>query len=134
MAKSKFRGANNPSEAARRNADLERSREKLMEAVMAYKDLLSETILLANRTQPEKKALNDLLADLNKLSLEVDTRNVGEGSRVLSSAALNSILLLHDEINQLKFHNYYLTKRVEELEEKQSEEKEESENDTGEES
>jgi hypothetical protein len=136
LGKSKYKATENPSDVGKRNAQLERSREQLMGAVVKYKELLDDTVLLSNRTQPEKKALSDLLYDLNNFALEVDTRSVGEGSRVIGSTALNSLLLLSDQLNQLKYHNYYLTKRIEALEAElpNAEEQEEESNEPSEES
>lgn len=117
MGTSKYKGIeNSTNEVGRRNSLLERSREKLMNAIIEYKKILESTTLLANLTQPEKKKMSELLNQINNLTLEVDMHSVGEGNRVIGSTAINTMVLLKDEINQLKYHNFYLTKRVEELE------------------
>lgn len=117
MGTSKYKGMENTtSEVGRRNAALERSREKLMNAIIEYKKILESTTLLSNLTQPEKKKMAELLNQINNFTLEVDVHSVGEGTRVIGSTAINTMIILNDQINQLKYHNFYLTKRVEELE------------------
>ncbi len=56
-----------------------------------------------------------MFADLNHFATELELVNVGEGFMTLAITALNSVILIHDEINELKFQNYMLHKKVVEL-------------------
>jgi hypothetical protein len=114
--KNKLNTNNNVRAMAQRNADLENTRDQLMQHLLEFKKILGKPTLIQNLTQPEKQAISKLMEDINSTAIDLSNKSLGEGALVMGTAALNSILLLHEEINQLKFHNFYLTKRVESLE------------------
>ncbi len=96
-------------------AELEEARKKLQKAVLAYKDLLQSNVLSSNRTMEDNERRNNLIFSLNSLCGELDFLNAGEGLMTLNLAALHSLLLLKDEINDLKFQNAYLHKKIKPL-------------------
>lgn len=103
---------------AKRAAELEKSRERLAEALDQFIKFLTDTTLPENRSVSEREQQTKLLASLPRLGSDLNKRNLEEGSMVIASTCLNSILVLRDEINKLKYQNYFLKKRVDELESK----------------
>lgn len=108
---------NNVRQVAQRNAELENIREGLLNLILEYKAILGKSTLIQNLTQPDRQKLGKLMEGINSMATELSNKNLGEGALVLGAAGLNSVLLLHEEINQLKYHNFFLTKRVEVIEE-----------------
>ncbi len=96
-------------------AALEEARRRLQEAILIYKDLLTSNTLASNRSTEEIEKRNQLIFSLNNLAGELDFLNVGEGMMTLNLTALHSIMMLKDEINDLKFQNAYLNKKVKPL-------------------
>jgi len=104
------------SDAARRHRELESAREQLMQKLMGYKDLLNDKVLMSNRSELEKKEIQGLLGAINVFSSELNDKNVGEGSLTLAVAALNAVLILHGQINELRWRQYEMHKKLEALE------------------
>lgn len=102
--------------------DLERVRDGLMENLLKYKELLESKVLLSNKTEMEKKELKTIVSVLGQYASELDTKNIGEGSSTLNAAALNCILLLHGQVNELRWRVYELHKRIDDIEGVESEE------------
>lgn len=118
LYKNKANTSSNVRATSQRNIDLEDTRNRLINFLLEYKNMLGQTTLLQNMTQQEKINTTKLLESINTSAIDLNNRNVGEGTLALGVSALNCILLLHEEINQLKYHNFYLTKRIEQLENK----------------
>lgn len=57
----------------------------------------------------------EVFSIMNNSAGELETLNVGEGFMALAITALNSVLYLRDEINTLRFQNFMLNKKIEEL-------------------
>jgi len=112
---------NDGRDVARRAAELEKSRDKLAELVDSYISLLVDKKLAKNRSMSERERQSQVLEQLPTLASELNARNVEEGTFVLSAASLNSILVLRDEINVLRFQNHHLYKNMEKLTERMNE-------------
>jgi len=122
-------GQHNPAEAvapteapvtqaqAQRVAGIEKARNDLHGAVNAYRVLLNETRLSSAKTQKDTDQQMSVFSRLNEHAGTLNTKNAEEGTMVLSITALNSILLLRDEVNNLKFQNLMLHKKIAKLEE-----------------
>jgi hypothetical protein len=117
-----------PSEAAPQNltpsqrlAELEDAREELMEKLLKFKEVLNSKVLMANRTELEKREISTLTNAINSAAVELDNKNLGEGSMTLNVAALNAILMLHGQVNELRWLLYGLQKKVNEAEQSEDE-------------
>lgn len=97
---------------SQRLADLEKAREELMEKLLQYKEVLNSKVLMSNRTELEKRDVSTLTNAINAAAVELDNRNLGEGSMTLNVAALNAILMLHGQINELRWLLYGLQKKI----------------------
>jgi hypothetical protein len=84
----------------------------LQHAILAYKDLLQKTQLSANRSTEDTRLRNKVIVDIHDLSGQLDFLNAGEGLMTMCITALHSSLLLKDEINDLKFQNAILNKKI----------------------
>lgn len=94
---------------------LEAARSRLQGSILRFKDELKKNTLSANRTVEEGNVRKSLLAELNYGAGELDFINVGEGIMSLAISSLHSAFLLKDEINDLKFQNAVLSKRLNEV-------------------
>lgn len=117
--KSKFeKRKDSARDEARRAAELEKARNNLAEGLDQYIKFLTDKTLPENRTMGDRDTQTKVLNGLPKLATELNKRNIEEGSMVIASTCLNSILVLRDEINKLRYQNYFLNKKVDELTEK----------------
>jgi hypothetical protein len=91
---------------------LEKARTALQTAVLEYKELLQKTQLAANRSTDENRTRHKIIVDMHDLAGQLEFVNAGEGLMTLCITALHSNLLLKDEINDLKFQNAVLNKRL----------------------
>lgn len=99
--------------------DLEDAREALFQKIIEYKDLLKSKVLMSNRTDMERQRISELTQEINTAAFDLDGKNFGEGTLTLNAAALNSIVLLHGQINELRFHLHDAKKTIEELQAQQ---------------
>lgn len=95
---------------------LEASRKELQSLVLRYKDHLQKTELASNRTVADSRDRQQLLHGLNDSAGKLDFLNAGEGLMTLCISSLHSILLLKDEVNDLKFQNAVLNKKIKNIE------------------
>lgn len=102
-------------ERVKKSAELNAAKDKLTQAVLEYRGLLKDTTLPRNQSQDQKKYRNRVLHDLNSYAGDLEELNVGEGIFSLAFLALHSIVLMNDEINELKFNNFMLYKKVKAL-------------------
>ena len=93
-------------------AKLEESRKALYASVLDFKSLLKDYELSANRTSDENKARQELLVKLNNQAGQLEYLNAGEGLMTLTITALNCVTLLQDQINDLRYQNAVLNKKV----------------------
>lgn len=110
--KSKYRQPVNVADENRRLQELEDVREELMGALLKYKNLLSDKVLLANKTEMEKKEMQSVLTAISNLASNLNEKNVGEGNMTVSVAALNAILVLHGQVNELRWRMHSLYNKV----------------------
>ena len=103
-------------EQSQRMAVMEKARDGLHRAVNGYRALLGETRLAAARTQKERDLQMEVFGNLNTFAGELNIRSAEEGTMALAITALNSVLVNKDELNDLKFQNYQLHKRIAKLE------------------
>lgn len=103
-------------EQATRVADVEKSRDRLHRAVNAYRGILKETKLPDAFTQKDRDQQMKVFADLNEYAGELNSKNAEEGTMALAITALNSALVVRDEVNNLKFQNMMLHKKIAQLE------------------
>lgn len=102
-------------EQATRMANVEKSRDKLHRSVNSYRALLKETKLPEAMTQKDKDQQMQVFAQLNEFAGELNSKNAEEGTMALAITALNSVLVMRDEINNLKFQNLMLHRKIESL-------------------
>lgn len=94
---------------------LEAQRKSLQTLVLEYKEFLRGTQVAANRTVEENRKRTDVLYKINDETGKLEFLNEGEGLMTLCITALNSVLLLKDEINDLRFQNAVLNKKIKKL-------------------
>ena len=99
---------NGPAQAGQRLAELEKARQKMGLAIDSYAKLLVDSTLPQNRLSQDKDRQKNTLDSLPKLAAELDTRNLNEGTQTLVATLLNSIFVLRDQINTLKWQVYHL--------------------------
>lgn len=97
---------------------LESARKELQVCILEYKDLLQSSKLAANRTTEENRNRHQLLVKLNDLTGRLEFANAGEGLMTLCISSLHSALILKDDINELKFQNAMLNKKLKAVSEK----------------
>lgn len=97
---------------------LEKARAALQTLVLEYKELLQKTQLAANRSTEENRARHKIIIDMHDLAGQLEFVNAGEGLMTLCVTALHSSLMLKDEINDIKFQNAVLNKRLKTIAEK----------------
>ena len=103
-----------PAQVPRVNS-LERARDNLHRAINQYRVQLKTTTLAENRTAKEREEQNQVFKNINKYAGDLEQQNAGEGVLTLCISSLNSILLVRDDINALKFQNVMLHKEIEKL-------------------
>lgn len=125
--KSKYEGRNpnTARDTAKRLGDLEKSRERLGLLFEEFVKFLTDKTLPENRSAKDRERQKFILDSIPKAAAELDMRNVGEGSQVVYSACLNSILVQRDEINKVRFQNHFLNKALKEQKEELEQVKEE---------
>ena len=120
------------SQQAARLREIENVREQLFKDIESYRKLLNDQVLLGNKSELEKRNVDGLLKSISGLSVELNEKNIGEGGLTLAVSALNAILILHGQINELRWRLYETHKKVQALTEEKAEDKveptEESEN------
>jgi hypothetical protein len=99
-------------EQAKQVNKLEKARDNLHNALAAYRSLLKDTTLSDNKGHKEKTLQMQVFSDLNQMAGDLEVLNMGEGLLSLTITSLNSILTLRDEINQLRFQNFMLNKKL----------------------
>jgi len=97
-------------------AALVQAREAMYAAMTDYRKLLQDSTLAGNRTKAQKDEIERAFAALNAANGEMERLNVGEAPLTLLFTALNAILLVKDQANELKFSNALLLRRIESLE------------------
>lgn len=112
--KSKWAGRdpNAARDEAKRSAELETARDKLGTLVEGFIKLLTDKTLAKNRSRRERDYQRELTSRIPLAAAELDLRNVKEGSMSIFTTAANGLLVLRDEINNLRFQNYFLNKKV----------------------
>jgi len=111
----KAAAANNGRDEVRRSVELEKSRNELAVLLDQYITILTDKTLPENRSVQDIEAQTKLMDGLPKIASELNKRNVEEGSMVIASTTLNSILVLKGEINKLRYQNYFLNKEMKDL-------------------
>lgn len=96
---------------AKRVNRLEVAREALHAAVNGYRGLLRDKTLSSNRTEKDRDAQMNVFVSLNKGAGDLETENAGEGLLVLAITALNSVILLKDELNIVRYDQAMLYKK-----------------------
>ena len=93
--KSKYAGKNPNAarESAKRLADLEKARDELGGLLNSYIQLLTDKVLPTEQTASNKKAQQDTLEAIPRTAALLDSKNLGEGSAVVFSTCLSSILV-----------------------------------------
>jgi len=102
---------------------IEAARRELQTLIIEYKDLLQTSQLASNRSTEDNRLRQQLLFKLNDVAGKLEFLNVGEGLMTLAISALHSSLILKDEVNDLKFQNAVLNKRLKALSEKFNDDK-----------
>lgn len=113
MKRSKYQQSS-PNNLGLKVGQLEKTREKLMEAILEYKNQLQSKILIQNMSSQEKGKMTITLDAINDLGQQLNTQNQAEGSLVLAITSLNAILMMHNEINELKYEIYLLNDKLSE--------------------
>lgn len=118
-AKSKY--ANNDPNSARnegkRLAELEAARTKLGVVIEQYaKGLLDKTVP-ENRSEQDREKQKNVIDALPGLASELDFRNATEGTLSLIQTLLNSVVVLRDQQNKLRYQNYFINQKHEALRE-----------------
>jgi hypothetical protein len=106
-----------PSEAEVRER-LEAARRTLQTLVLEYKDLLQLTQLASNRSTEDNRNRQQLLFKVNDAAGKLEFENAGEGLMTLCISSMHAILILKDEINDLKFQNAILNKKIKNITDK----------------
>lgn len=94
---------------------LEGARKELQALVLEYKDLLQTSQLSANRSTEDNRTRQQLLFKINDSAGKLEFANAGEGLMTLCIASLHATLFLKDEVNDLKFQNAVLNKKIKTL-------------------
>jgi hypothetical protein len=112
--KSKWAGRdpNTAREEAKRNAELEKARDRLGDLIESYIKLLTDKTLPKNRTRKQREFQKELLARIPAAAAELDLRNVKEGSMSIFTTVMNTMLVLRDEISKIRFQNVFLNKKL----------------------
>lgn len=108
--------APSPEQAAK-ISNLNKTRDAFSKAVLEFRALLKDPTLSNEHNQVQKERTNKILADLNGLAGDLEALNRGEGIFSLAILSLHGLLGLRDEINDLKFQNLQLFKKIKALEE-----------------
>lgn len=103
-------------EQAKIGAEVQKARDALYGAIAQYRAQLQDSTLATNRSKMQKDGIDKLFQDLNSFNGGLEKTNVGEGPLALIFTGLNSVLNLKDQINELKFSNALLLRRMDELE------------------
>lgn len=98
----------------RRVNEVKKYRDALYEGVVKYRSILQDTTLPSNRTKAQNDERTKLFEHLNTAHGDLQQVNVGEAPLALDFLALNCILGLQDQINELKFQNTMLHKKLKE--------------------
>lgn len=85
--------------------------------IESYAKLLTDTTLPENRSAEASENQRNVLDALPKAAAELDMRNVMEGTQSILIAVLSSSLILRDQVNKLKYQNYFLNQKVQQLNE-----------------
>lgn len=101
---------------AERISLLTKTRDLFSDAILEFRSLLKDAGLASDRTQGHKDRLTKNLSDLNGYAGDLEKINAGEGVFSLIFTTINSLFTLRDEINDLKFQNLSLYKRLVALE------------------
>lgn len=94
--------------------EVQRARDALYEAIAQYRGLLNEYVLPQNRTKAQNDERTKIFQNLNIAHGDLEQLNVGEAPLALTFTALHGLLTLRDEINELKFQNTMLYKKLKE--------------------
>lgn len=103
------------TEEAMKLKKLEESRKQLFELVSKFRSYMSDTTLPENKTSTAREVESTVALDITKTAWDLNFQNLDEGTMVLMSLLLHSLLLTRDELNKLKFQNAYLAKQVSSL-------------------
>lgn len=103
-------------EQAKRVNKLEKSREALHLAVSGYRALLLDKTLARNRLEADRANQMRIFSELNRTAGELEGDNLGEGLMSLAITALNSIINVKDEVNNLRYEQAMLYKKIVALE------------------
>jgi hypothetical protein len=107
-----------PADEGTRLGELEAARAKLGGLIQTYANLLANTTLAENRTTQEREAQKGLLLSMLPAAGELDEKNVLEGTHSLLAAVINASVLLHDQLNKLKYENFILNQKIEKMADK----------------
>lgn len=103
-------------EQGRLAAELQKARDSMYSAMANYRALLQDSTLAGNRSKVQKDEIERVFIALNVANGEMEKLNFGEAPLALIFTALNSALLVKDQVNELKFGNAVLLRRLEVLE------------------
>jgi len=109
-----------------RLAALEKARGHLGDLIRVYAKTLMSTTLTENRSVQDNEAQKQLLNDIPLSAFDLDSRNLGEGTMSVLAALLNASVLQRDQINKLRYQNFILNKKVQNLKDKVVDEDEDS--------
>lgn len=104
-------------EQAAKISALSKARDDFGKTVLAFRSLLQDKTLSGQRTQAQKDHQVKIMQQMNVYAGDLEAANLGEGLFSLAFVSLNSLFTLRDEVNDLKFQNLMLHKRLKELNE-----------------
>ena len=102
-------------EQAKKISGLSDVRNKFSEAVTKFRALLKDFTLREKKAHAQLEVQKKIFEELNKHAGDLEQLNVGEGLFSLSILSLSSVLYLHEEVNELRFQNVMLGKKIKEL-------------------
>lgn len=104
-------------EQAEKISKLAQIKDDFSNAVLEFRALLKDPTLAQNKSQLQKDRSHKVFQELNRCAGELERYNAGEGVFSLLFIALNSCLTLKEEINDVRFQNLMLHKKIKQLEE-----------------
>jgi hypothetical protein len=105
------RNPNVARDEAKRAAELEKARDRLGDLIEKYIKILTDKTLPENRTTKQKEYQKELMGRIPQAAAELDLRNVKEGSMSIFTSVMNTMLVLRDEINKVRYQNFFVNKK-----------------------
>lgn len=93
-------------------AQINDSRQRLVQAMKNFNQILSKRVLPENRSSTEKEEEQSIISELTAAALEIDRFSRGEGTLALSIFALRQTIFLKDAGNRLAYEIEELKKKI----------------------